>query len=262
MNKYPSRSEYHREKRRREEECEEHAYEQEEWQFSQRDGPRRIESERYEEIPRYMDRGQGRKKTDWKYTDDELETRGHPDGGGAEIVKTEERKRRWVGDIVYYAILAVVVVGVLVLQGQGNQGPRYFAGFSAFTVLTSSMESEIPKGSLVICRQVDPNTLKVGDDITYMANQTTTVTHRIIGITENYQGSGERAFETQGIMNDVPDKQPVTAANVVGKVVFHSLILGKIFSFISEYWLPLLILSVLTISLIVVLRNIFGKRDA
>ena len=44
---------------------------------------------------------------------------------------------------------------------------------------------------------------------------------RIVGIIENYENTGQRAFTTQGIMNAQPDKQPVPAVNVVGKVVFH-----------------------------------------
>ena len=72
-----------------------------------------------------------------------------------------------------------------------------------------------------MCIRDSPNTLQIGDDITYMANQTTSVTHRIVGIMENYENTGQRAFEAQGVMNSEPDRQPVPAVNVVGKVVYH-----------------------------------------
>ena len=124
-------------------------------------------------------------------------------------------------------------------------------------VLTESMQSEIPKGSLVIAKQVDPNTLQIGDDITYMANQTTSVTHRIVGINENYENTGQRAFQTQGIMNDQPDSQPVPAVNVVGKVVFHSETLGVVASFIGSYWPLLLFALAVVFVLIYVLGRIF-----
>ena len=122
------------------------------------------------------------------------------------------------------------------------------------------MQSEIPKGSLVIAQQVDPETLEIGDDITFMANQTTTVTHRIIGIIEDYEGTGQRAFETQGIMNDEPDAQPVPAVNVVGKVIFHSLVLGYIASFIGNYWPFLLFALAVVIGLIIALKRIYKKE--
>ena len=115
-----------------------------------------------------------------------------------------------------------MIVAALFVRTTSDGAPRSLAGYSGMIVLTESMQSEIPKGSLVIAQQVDPETLQIGDDITYMANQTTSVTHRIVGINENYENTGQRAFQTQGIMNDQPDSQPVPAVNVVGKVVFHS----------------------------------------
>ena len=130
---------------------------------------------------------------------------------------------------------------------------------SAFTVLSGSMESEIPKGSLVVTKQVDPSELQIGDDITYLSNPTTTITHRIVGITENYADTGQRAFTTQGVMNSAPDKQPVPAANVVGKVMYHSLFVGRAVSFLKEHWLVLLVLAVLLLGLLRALKVAFGK---
>ncbi|MFQ9798453.1 MAG: hypothetical protein ACLR23_05460 [Clostridia bacterium] len=49
-----------------------------------------------------------------------------------------------IGDVVFYLVLIAVVVGVLFISGK-ESGPKSFAGYSAFTVLSGSMESEIPK---------------------------------------------------------------------------------------------------------------------
>lgn len=84
-------------------------------------------------------------------------------------------------------------------------------------------EDVYSKAAPVVSRRTDPSTLEIGDDITFMTGETTTVTHRIIGIVENYADTGQRAFQTQGVMNRTPDSQLVPAVNVVGKVVFHSL---------------------------------------
>ena len=112
--------------------------------------------------------------------------------------------------------------------------------FSAFTVLTGSMEEVIPKGSLVITKRVDPMELNIGDDITYMVSESATVTHRIIKIEENFLNTGERAFQTQGVMNEEPDRTPVLAVNVVGKVIYHSKALGTIVKYGQNNW-PLVI---------------------
>lgn len=149
--------------------------------------------------------------------------------------EVQPKERRWWGDALFYIVLLAIVVAAVVWKGTSAQ-VRTFAGFSAFTVLSGSMESEIPKGSLIITRQVDPATLQVGDDITYMKDATTTITHRIVEIVEDYQETGQRAFRTQGVMNSEPDKQLVPAVNVVGRVVFHSYWAGRLSSAIAQYW--------------------------
>ena len=173
--------------------------------------------------------------------------------------RTKKHAGKWIGDIAFYLFLIVLVVSAALLKGGDSGAPKSLAGFSMFTVLTGSMQDEIPQGSLVITQQTDPRELKIGDDVTYLSSPTTTVTHRIVGIIENYNNTGQRAFETQGIMNAKPDEQPVPAGNVVGKVIFHSYALGRAFTVLSEHWLVFLILLVLTVALIKKLKIVFGR---
>ncbi|HIW72786.1 MAG TPA: signal peptidase I [Firmicutes bacterium] len=181
------------------------------------------------------------------------------DAGAAE--KRGKKKKSFFGDLLFYGVLVALIVGVVLLTGSGEQGPRTFAGFTAQTVLTSSMEDVYPKGALVVSRYTDPETLEIGDDITFMSNETTTITHRIIGIVEDYAGTGQRAFQTQGVMNAAPDSQLVPAANVVGKVVFHSCAAGKAADFLSDYWPLLLFFLVILAVLTRVLKYIYRKDD-
>ena len=153
-----------------------------------------------------------------------------------------------------------MIISALFIRTTSNGSPRSLAGFTGMVVLSGSMQAEIPKGSLVIAQQVDPKTLQIGDDITFMANPTTTVTHRIIGIIEDYEDTGQRAFQTQGIMNDEPDAQPVPAVNVVGKVIFHSEVLGQIAGFMGQYWLFILFAAAVVIGLTVILKRIYQKE--
>ncbi len=172
-----------------------------------------------------------------------------------------KKKKSLFGDLLFYGVLIVLIVGTVILTGNGEQGPRSFAGFTAQTVLTSSMEDVYPKGALVVSRRTDPNTLEVGDDITFMTSETTTITHRIIGIVEDYADTGQRAFQTQGVMNQAPDSQLVPAVNVVGKVVFHSYAAGKAVDFLKSSWPLLLFFLVLLAVLVRVLRYIYRKDD-
>ncbi|HJD24578.1 MAG TPA: signal peptidase I [Firmicutes bacterium] len=183
-------------------------------------------------------------------------------GKAGQVAEKQKKKKAFLwGDLLFYGVLIALLVGVVLLAGNGKQGPRSFAGFTVQTVLTSSMESVFPKGSLVISRYTDPDTLEIGDDITFMASQDTTISHRIIGIVENYADTGQRAFKTQGVMNAAPDSELVPAVNVVGKVVFHSYAAGKAVDFVKSYWPLLLFFLVVLAVLIRVLRYIYGKED-
>ena len=159
------------------------------------------------------------------------------------------RARRIAGEAALYVLLVLLVATTVVVKAGSNGSPISIAGFSAMIVVSESMQSEIPKGSLVVTKAVDPGTLEIGDDITYMAGRATTVTHRIVGIVEDYEGTGERAFVTQGVMNSAADSQPVAAANVVGKVVFHSEALGIVLGFVSSYW-PVLVMAAAVLALL------------
>lgn len=88
-------------------------------------------------------------------------------------------------------------------------------------VLTSSMEPEIPVGSLVIINPVPYDDINIGDDITFIRDSNLTlVTHRVIKKDDETQ-----QITTQGIANNSPDK-PTSYVNVVGKVELHIKYIG------------------------------------
>ncbi|MCL2655280.1 MAG: signal peptidase I [Coriobacteriia bacterium] len=136
-------------------------------------------------------------------------------------------KRRVVGAVFYGALVALIVV-IVMATGQRSNAPRTLFGYSALTVLTGSMQSEIPQGSLVITKSVDPATIQVGDDITYMLNANTSVTHKVITIYEPSESSAQCWFQTKGVDNNLPDQALVAASNVVGRVIFHVPAVGRI----------------------------------
>ena len=137
--------------------------------------------------------------------------------------KTKKKKNLLsvISDILFYSAIITILFSILT-SGPNNGAPKTIMGYSYFTVLTSSMQNEIPRGSFILVNdRIDPQELKVGDNITYMRDSTTSITHKIIDIYENYDDSGERGFQTKGVNNADPDKDIVFAVNVVGKVIFH-----------------------------------------
>jgi signal peptidase I len=80
------------------------------------------------------------------------------------------------GAATIYAVLLLLAVGI---------GPRT-GMYRALTVLTGSMSPSIPAGSVVFVTPTTPDTLRVGDVITYQAPiaDARVVTHRIVEIRE------------------------------------------------------------------------------
>ncbi|MFC2041504.1 signal peptidase I [Chloroflexota bacterium] len=93
-------------------------------------------------------------------------------------------------------------------------------GWRVDAVLTGSMEPELKVGSLVVTRPVEPETIVVGDIITFrpVSVGENLITHRVISIGQ----SSSLYFETKGDANNKPDPFTVPAQNLEGKICFHT----------------------------------------
>ena len=129
--------------------------------------------------------------------------------------------------ITTLAVVVVVILAVLLA------GVRVF-GLQVFSVLSGSMEPEYHVGALIYVQKVDPYTLQVGDDITFLLDEKTVATHRIVGILPDETDPTVIRFRTQGIANDNEDGTPVHYKNVVGKPIFTIPYLGYVANFIQN----------------------------
>nr|WP_275982282.1 signal peptidase I [Ohessyouella blattaphilus] len=167
-----------------------------------------------------------------------------------------------ISDIIFYfAMVAMVICAVLF--SRGAMGTQSFGGYQFREVLSTSMESVYPRGSLLIIKQVPINDLVVGDDITFGRDSLNIITHRIVEIEENYEGSGKRAFITKGTENKNADTGVVLADNVIGKVVKGIPRLGKWLSWLgSNLWAILAVfLSLVVFSFFLKLFVKLRKKD-
>ena len=171
---------------------------------------------------------------------------------------TKQKKSSIISDVVFYVFLVGLFIAVFILGTGGGTGDIF--GFSYANVLTSSMQSEIPRGSFVLIRTIDPADVNVGDDITFFSGRDVTVTHRVMRIYENYNDSGERGFITQGIENDFVDTETVRVNNFIGRVQFHIPHLGSALAFISDNALLFGGMFVCILLLTTTLKIFFGER--
>ena len=163
-----------------------------------------------------------------------------------------------MSDIIFS--LAIVMILFIALIPNPNSGaPKTIFNYSCFTVLTPSMQDEIPQGSFILVKKIDPRKLKAGDNITYMADRGTSVTHKIVDIYDNYGNSGAMGFQTQGVNNANPDREIVYEANLIGKVVLVIPVAGAILANLGENIFLVFIIFILCVLLSFFLRGVFRK---
>ncbi len=123
--------------------------------------------------------------------------------------------------------------------------------YSFMRTLTGSMEPAIPVHSFIVTEAVDPESLQVGDIITFRSTESKLEgalnTHRITSV---YEEGGQLMFHTKGDANAVEDSEPVSSINVVGKVVFISAALGTVVSLFSN---PLVFFPFVVVPLVLLL---------
>jgi signal peptidase len=117
-------------------------------------------------------------------------------------------------------------------------------------VYTGSMEPAIPVGSVVVIKPVDPETLKIGDIICFTLTEPTSITHRIINITDE-------GFITKGDANEDPDQWIVKKENVIGKAILTVPFIGYLGYFVrTPIGFILLIVIPASVIIIMEIRNI------
>lgn len=125
--------------------------------------------------------------------------------------------------------ISTVLVVLLVVCAVFLMGSRLL-GYRVFTVISGSMEPEYNVGDLIYVKKVDANTIKVGDDITFILNEDLVVaTHRVVRI------DGEKQhFYTKGLANEIEDNDPVHFNNVIGVPQFKIPKLGYVSDYIQN----------------------------
>ena len=93
--------------------------------------------------------------------------------------------------------------------------PR-FLGYEPYTVVTGSMEPEIPVGSLVYIHHTDAALAQPGDVVAFYGarDSAAIITHRVV---ENHVVMGE--IITKGDANQTNDMNPVKYNNFIGTVI-------------------------------------------
>lgn len=157
-----------------------------------------------------------------------------------------------VNTVSALVIAAALFVLLSVVMTRQNETPNVL-GYSAFRVVTGSMEPNIAQGDLIVVKRVSGAEIAVGDVITFYSQDPELLgavnTHRV---TDAKAEDGEWVFTTKGDANEIEDKYVVRESNLIGKVTFSSKLLGTLSRLAAN---PLVFVPLILIPLLVMLLS-------
>ena len=160
-------------------------------------------------------------------------------------------KKIW--NITSTALVVIIVLCAVFLMGSR------IMGYQCFTVISGSMEPKYMVGDLIYVKNVDLDTIQVGDDITFVLNEDLVVaTHRVVRIDKENQH-----FYTKGLANDIEDQEPVHFNNVIGVPKFSIPKLGYVSDFVQHP--PGMYITIgigIILILLVFVPDMFSKKKA
>ncbi len=126
-----------------------------------------------------------------------------------------------ISNIIYTILfISVVLMLVIVIMQRTSNNEIAFGGYRIFVVATESMVPKYQVGDVLLAKEVNPEELKVGDDIVYNGKEGSfkgkIVTHQIVAINkeeENFR------ITTKGLANTAEDPE-ITQEQIIGKVIY------------------------------------------
>ncbi len=129
--------------------------------------------------------------------------------------------------------ITTLLVAAAVVLAVALAGVR-LAGIQVYTVLSGSMEPTYHTGSVIYVKKVDYTALRVGDPITFMVDEHTVATHRIVDIIPDDEDPTVLRFVTKGDANADADAGTVHYKNIIGTPVFTVPYLGYVVNYIQH----------------------------
>ena len=161
------------------------------------------------------------------------------------MMNLTQRKKISILMTAVIIFISVVLVGIV-------YAPTIF-GMKSYAILTDSMETTIPEGSMVYvkpCTNFDE--YKLNDIVTFSDSKTgKSFTHRIIEI-----NAQDRCFTTKGDANNEPDLSPTYFSLAVGKVKMSIPYLGYVAEFLKSTVVKI-VLAVIYIALAAIEIELF-----
>lgn len=144
----------------------------------------------------------------------------------------EKEEKASVGDIIETIIKIIctvallLIIAILAIQ-RFSKNDIAFGGMRVFNIVSASMEPTYHIGDVILVKEVDTNSLKISDVISYQGKESDyagkVITHRIKMIDETEEG---KVFYTQGDATDQVDPA-IKGDQIYGKLIYRFKIISK-----------------------------------
>ena len=171
-------------------------------------------------------------------------------------MENENKAFKIIYGIIKTFIVSFLVIYLLFVIIQRVTNNSSIFGYRMFTVATGSMEPVYNVNDVILVKDTDPSTLKVGDDIAYLGNRDAVkglvVTHRIIRI--ETLDDNKVHYTLKGVNNKYEDPS-ITEDQILGKVLgkvyvvnFINHVVKNIYGFFFLVFCPLVLVIFLEIA--------------
>ena len=168
-----------------------------------------------------------------------------------------EKVVKIVSKILYQIliIVCVLIAAVIILQKVSNSN-KSIAGYRIFRVITGSMEPEYDVGEVVISKEVDLKSIKVGDDIVYLGSygeySGKIIMHEVVAI--DTDENGNLNFHAKGLHSSSVEDPQIKESQIYGVVKFKSGILTVLYKLATNIYSLFVIISILVLNVFISFR--------
>ena len=152
-------------------------------------------------------------------------------------------------------IMCVLLIAVIVLQ-KVTANNKSIGGYRIFRVITGSMSPEYDVGEVVISKEVDPEDIKVGDDIVYQGlygeYNGKIIMHKVIGIDKDE--NNELTFHAKGLHEGSIEDPLIKPSQIYGEVKFKSGILTSLYYLATSIYSSFVIITILVLNVFITFR--------
>lgn len=160
-------------------------------------------------------------------------------------------------------IMCVILTIIIVLQKVTNSN-KTILGYRIFRVITGSMEPEYDIGQVVICKEVDSEDIKIGDDIVYLGQygeyDGKIIMHEVTTIER--EENNNLNFHAKGLHTASVEDPQIGTSQIFGVVKFKSEVLTVLYGLATNIYSSFIIITILVLNVFISFKFSGKKKDS